>query len=130
MQYLLDSDWAIQILNGIKPAELRVQELRPLGVAISAVSVGEIFDGVFGARDPIQREAALLDLLEHHEVLPVDATVARIFGRERRRLRLIGLPIDSMDILIAATALRHDLIMLTNNRQHFERFDGLVIESL
>ena len=130
MQYLLDSDWVIQILNGIKPAELRAQELRPLGVAISAVSVGEIFDGVFGARDPIQREAALLDLLEHHEVIPVDATDARIFGRERRRLRLIGLPIDSMDILIAATALRHDLIMLTNNRQHFERFDGLVIESL
>ena len=130
MQYLLDSDWAIQILNGIKPAELRVQELRPLGVAISAVSVGEIFDGVFGARDPIQREAALLDLLEHHEVLPVDAAVARIFGRERRRLRLIGLPIDSMDILIAATALRHDLTILTNNRRHFERFDALVVESL
>jgi len=33
-------------------------------------------------------------------------------------------------LLIAATALRHKLILLTNNRRHFERVRGLQLESV
>ena len=33
--------------------------------------------------------------------------------------------IADMDILIAATAIAHDLTMLTRNRRHFERVPGL-----
>ena len=33
------------------------------------------------------------------------------------------------DIWIGATALRHDLTLLTNNRRHFERMQGLSIVS-
>jgi predicted nucleic acid-binding protein len=39
------------------------------------------------------------------------------------------LMIGDLDLLIAATALRHELILLTNNRRHFERVRGLQIES-
>ena len=130
MPYLLDTDWAIQSLNRVEPVRLRLQELRPLGVAISAVSVAELYDGVFGSYDPTQDEAALLAFLGEHEVLPVDIEISRIFGRERQRLRSLGFIIGDMDLLIGATAIRHDLIVLTSNVRHFERIDGVEIESI
>ena len=37
--------------------------------------------------------------------------------------------IGDMDLLIAATALQHDLTLLTNNRNHFERIEVLRLES-
>ena len=46
--------------------------------------------------------------------------------RERGRLRRT---VADFDLLIGATALRHDLTLLTNNRRHFELNTGLRIES-
>ena len=63
------------------------------------------------------------------QVLPVDDEVCRIFARERGRLRAAGTPVGDFDILIGATALRHDLTLLTNNRRHFERLESLRIIS-
>jgi predicted nucleic acid-binding protein len=38
--------------------------------------------------------------------------------------------IGNIDLLIGATALQHSLMVLTNNRRHFERIEGLRIASL
>ena len=70
------------------------------------------------------------DLVASSNILPVDFETGLIAGRERQRLRSIGQMIGPMDILIAATALRHDLTLLTNNVRDFGRFAGLRIESL
>ena len=42
----------------------------------------------------------------------------------------LGRPIGDMDLLIAATALRHELTLLTNNRRHFNRIPSLALESI
>ena len=60
-------------------------------------------------------------------VLPVDDVVCDIFGRERGKLRQQGTIIGDFDLLIAATCLRHDLGIGTNNRRHFEMVEGLRI---
>lgn len=130
MQYLLDTDWAIQSLKGVPPVRDRILELDPGGVAISVVSVAEIYDGVLGSLDSEQDELTVRAFLDDHEVLQVDTEIARTFGRERNRLRSLGMIIGDMDLLIGATAIRHHLTVLTNNVRHFERIDGLVIESM
>jgi predicted nucleic acid-binding protein len=53
--------------------------------------------------------------------------VCRIFGRERGRHRQQGRTIGDFDLLIAATCLRHQLEICTNNRRHFEAVEGLSI---
>ncbi len=63
-------------------------------------------------------------------VIDMDEETCKIFGKERGRLRAAGLMIGDCDLLIAATALRHHLTILTNNRRHFERIEGLLIESV
>ena len=60
------------------------------------------------------------------DIVGLDDETARIFARERARLRA-GNPIENFDLLIGATALRHDLTLLTNNRRHSERIQGLAI---
>jgi len=46
---------------------------------------------------------------------------AEIYGSLRRR----GRPISDGDVLIAATALLHDLVLITGNEEHFQRIEGL-----
>jgi predicted nucleic acid-binding protein len=63
-------------------------------------------------------------------VLGIDEEICRIFGRERGRLRRQGQLIGDLDLLIAATCVHYELTLLTNNRRHFDRIEGLPIQSV
>jgi len=54
--------------------------------------------------------------------------VTQVFGRERGRLRAAGK--TDFDLLLGATALRHGLTLLTNNRRHFELIEKLQLVSV
>jgi len=133
LTHLIDTDWSIDYLQG-KPATLgRVNELvrrRVLGISI--VCIAEIYEGVLYSREPVSRERALKHFLRLTRLLPLDRDIAKIFGRERGRLRKAKKleEIGDLDVLIGATALRHNLALLTNNRRHFEHIRGLRMESL
>ena len=62
--------------------------------------------------------------------LGLDEEMCRIFGRERGRLRKAGQLIGDFDLFIAATGLHYGLTVPTNNRQNFDRVEGLPIESV
>jgi tRNA(fMet)-specific endonuclease VapC len=63
-------------------------------------------------------------------VIGVDEKTARLFGKERGRLRAEGKRVADFDLLIGVTARQHQLTLLTNDRRHFEDIEGLEIESL
>ncbi len=130
MRYLLDTDWAIEYLRGTERFALRIASLLPQGVAISIVSVAELYEGVAAAPDWHASEREVMRLVGFLDLLDIDLEIARTFGIERRRLRAAGQGIGDMDLLIGATALRHELTLLTNNRRHFERIPNLAIESI
>jgi len=52
------------------------------------------------------------------------------FGKERGGLRKKGRIIGDFDLLIASTCIYYDLIVLTNNRKHYEVVEGLKIISV
>ena len=109
----------------------RLNELAREGLAISVISLAELYEGVFFARDPERSELALTQFLDPElAILGIDDMTCRIFGRERGRLRIEGQMISDFDLMIAATALRHNVTLLTNNRKHFERIPGLRIISV
>ncbi len=128
MQYLVDSDWAIDYLQRRRRALRQLDPLLPQGVGLSIVSLGEIHEGLLGARDRDQAERDLRRFLRAiREIVPLDPETCRIFAAERSRLRAEGRRIEDLDIFIGATAIRHNLTLLTNNRRHFERMRGLDI---
>ena len=130
MGNLLDTDWAIDYLNRIPQTVRRVDELRGEGIAISIISIAELYEGTLNSNNPVHDEALLTDFLRQHPTIHLDIPICRIFGRERARLRAAGTRIQDMDLLIGATALRHDLTLLSNNRRHFGRLPGLNIVSV
>lgn len=113
---LLDSNILIDVFNGrLDPRRVTVHG----SVAISAVSVMEVYAlaGMSGVEQ--HRIDGALGLLD---VIPVTTEIARRAGflaRTRRR--------GKSDLLIAATALVHDLPLLTRNVRDFRDTPGLVL---
>ena len=131
MNFLIDTDWTIDYLNGAEYVRDRLNDLSISGLGISVVSVAELYEGVLYSRNMEDDHAALSLFLENEViVLGVDMEICRIFGRERGRLRRQGQMIGDMDLLIASTCLRHNLTLLSNNRRHFESVRGLEIISV
>jgi predicted nucleic acid-binding protein len=69
-------------------------------------------------------ESRLRRTLDQIDELSVDRVIAESAGRIRRTTQL-GTP----DALIAATALEHQLPLMTRNLRHFERVAGLVVHA-
>ena len=130
LKYLIDTDWAVHYFKGSQAIVKRLDALENESLAISVVTLAELYDGLYGSRDPRKREADLQDFLQWVTVLGLDEETCRLFGKERSRLRQAGNLPGDMDLLIGATALRHGLTVLTNNSNHFGRIAGLRIESL
>jgi len=128
--YLVDTDWAIHHLNGHQPIIQRLQDLQHEGLGLSVVSLAEIYEGVYYSRDPEESERSLIAFLESVSLIGIDEETAKIFARERGRLRADGMLIGDADLFIAATALQQGVTLLTNNRRHFERVTGLRMESI
>lgn len=67
-------------------------------------------------------------MLNDTKILEVTVEVAERFGRLQAGLLDTGRPAPGMDLMIAATALVHDLTLVTHNTQDFENVPGLRIE--
>lgn len=67
-------------------------------------------------------------LLLPFEIVPFDDSCAIQYAKIRADLERKGMTIGSNDYLIAATALAHSAILVTNNVDEFKRIPGLSIE--
>ena len=129
LRYLLDTNICIFIIKN-KPAAVREQfdRLQPGEVGISAITEAEMRYGAEKSRRPGENLAALLDFSSQLDVLPFDSTITTPYSQIRAELARLGKPIGPLDFLIAATALAHDLTLVTNNTGEFQRVPGLRLE--
>lgn len=123
MSFLLDTV-VLSELRKARPSAKVVRWIKTQNAQtlfVSVVSIGEIERGINRVRKTDAAFAAelelwldaLLSLYDDH-VLPVSADVAQLWGRLSAKLGN-----DSVDLLIAATALAHGLTVVTRNEQHF-----------
>lgn len=115
---LIDTSVVID-LERVEPADL------PVEIAISAITMAELAAGPHATRDPAER-ARRQDRLQRAETtfepLPVDAAVARAYGRVYAAVRAAGRKARgrrAFDLLIAATAIAAGLPLYTRNPQDF-----------
>ena len=130
LRYLADTDWIIHALHGNSAIIQRLKDLTIEGIGISIVTTAELYQGAFYSDDPSGNEALLLEFINGYEVVRLDDEICRLFARERGRLKAEGSLIGDLDILIGCTAIRHGLTLLSNNRRHFGRLQGLNIISV
>jgi len=131
MKYLIDTDWVIDHLKGMPEVTERLEEFSLEGLAISVVSLAELYEGVYYSKNPEKAQMNLDEFLSADlTVIEVNQEIGQIFGKERGRLRRQKKTIGDFDLLIASTALRYDLTLLTNNKKHFKEVKGLRIISI
>ncbi len=128
--YLLDTDWVIDYFNNKEPTSSKIEELIDEGIGISIISLAELYEGVLNSKNPESSENLLLGFMSEVSVMEIDEGICRIFGELRGKLRKKSLLIDDFDIIIASTAVYHEITLCTNNRKHYDRIEGLKVLSV
>lgn len=127
---LLDTDILSAVMRRQADAVSRARTYLAIHqrLTFSLITRYEILRGLHAKRATAQL-AAFERLCDANTVLPLTDLIvtraAKIYADLHRRGALIG----DADILIAATALESDLIVVTNNTSHFDRITGLRLES-
>jgi tRNA(fMet)-specific endonuclease VapC len=129
MIYLLDTNAWIAVLNpGVSPVKSRLSAHQPDEIALCSIVKAELFFGAYRST----KQAANLQLLERlyrqFRSVPFDDAAAEVYGRIRANLAARGTPIGPNDLMIAATALANNLILVTHNTKEFFRVTGLILE--
>ena len=91
-------------------------------------NIAELYVGVERSANQKSEEQVIHHLLKFISVLEFDDMAARLFGQITAYLQTIGKPAGDMDILIAATAMVSNHILITRNSKHFMNIPELMVE--
>ena len=119
MSFVLDTNICSAHLR--RPSGLMHRFVQHSGrLAIPTIVLAELYAMAFLREDPYPLLARIAEFLRDVEVLPFDEACARKFGELRGQLRRKGIAVNPVDLLIAAVALVHDRILVTNNTADFQ----------
>ena len=125
--YLLDTSIIIDYLRGKEPVVSMLDTLEG-EFCSSYVCLAELYEGIYRVENRAQIERSVVNFFRSlSDIYSVDSNVARYFGMIRAGLKTKGAVIEDLDILIAATCLSYDLILVTRNVKHFSRVKNLKI---
>ena len=126
MRYLLDTNICIYIIKRKPITVLRRFECFSIGdIGISSISVAELQYGIQKSRHFSTNKRALEQFLVPLTIVDFDHQAAVVYGEIRAKLEAEGQPIGSLDMLIAAHALRLNATLVTNNTKEFVRVPDL-----
>jgi tRNA(fMet)-specific endonuclease VapC len=127
MPYLVDSNIVIDNLLDVPTASALLKQLALDGVAISIVTYMEAFQGIYHSPDPQKAREKFETFLLGVLILPFSFAVAERCARLRETLKSQNKRVNSraLDLIIAATALEYELILVTENIKDFEDIPDL-----
>jgi|SRR3989344_8720838 len=117
---LIDSSAIIHLLNGTlkgKEIEQYIAEI----TSTSAVCVHEVLSGATQSE-----RSTIADLFRGLEILPFDCSAAQMSPEIKKRIIKAGKTIGELDVFIAATALAHNIPLLTTDKD-FKNVEGLQV---
>lgn len=130
MRYLVDTNIASFAMRAQRNVAPRLESCRCADLAIASVALAE---GLFGCarlgQSGQQKWAVWQALAAEWQVVPFDRACAEHYARLRADLERRGCVIGDRDMMIAATALAHGLVLVTDNDTEFSRIPGLQVEN-
>lgn len=127
---MLDTDTLSYVLKQHEPVVSRTRTyiMQHGRLSISAITFYEILRGLkfIGAT----RQLQIFDnFAQTNDIFLLDVTVCHYAAEIYTDLRHAGTLIEDADLLIAATALANNCILVTNNTKHYGRIAGLELEN-
>ncbi|WP_353481893.1 PIN domain-containing protein [Haliscomenobacter sp.] len=127
-KYLLDTNIVIFLFRQKFQIREKIALIGLQNCSVSEITLAELKIGAESSADPAKNHALINLLTETVTVLPI-SKVLDVFASEKVRLNKAGTPMhDHFDVLIAATAMVYNLVLVTNNTKHFVVYEGLEVE--
>lgn len=126
---LVDTDVFSFLMSGSRYAALYRPHVEGRLIAISFITVGELY---FGAKRKNWGEAKIADLKDRLRVVtivPYDEGVCRTYADIKADCESRGRTVGANDLWIAACAIRHSIPLVSNNFKHFNGIPGLILKS-
>lgn len=121
-KYLLDTNIIIALFANEVSVQERLVEADE--VFVPAIVIGELYFGAHKSTRVKENLATVDEFAASVVVLGCDSGIACRYGEIKHQLHLKGRPLPENDIWIAATAIQHDLKVVTRDT-HFEQVEGL-----
>lgn len=125
--YLLDTNICIYFLKGLHELDKKIAAVGEQACFISEITVAELKYGVENSKTVEIMRVIVETFIPKFAVIPIYNSLD-IYAKEKAKLRKQGLLIDDFDILIGATAVANNMVMVTNNVAHLSRLDDIVVE--
>jgi tRNA(fMet)-specific endonuclease VapC len=126
--YVLDTNTLIYYFKGMGQVAQNLLACSPKDIGLPTVVLFELSVGILKSTSPGKRTRQLEQLSDVVNILSFGRNEAQFAAGIRADLEAKGLPIGPYDILIAATALSHNGILVTHNTQEFSRINNLQLE--
>lgn len=130
IRYLLDTNICIYLIKKHPPEVLaKFQQVQLKQLHIPSIAVFELYYGIEKNNSHQRNLSALERFLEPLTIVDFTLEAAKKAAKVRSFLEKQGTPIGVYDLQIAAIALSHNMMLLTNNTREFERVKGLKLEN-
>lgn len=130
MKYLLDTGTLAAALRGRLPVVLRLSQLKPGDLAVSAVSRMEAESALRAQPRLLARHGRLLrEFFGAVRTLDFGAREAQQAAAVAAAAGAAAQPLSGFDLMLAATALTHQLTLVTERASAFDGVPGLDVES-
>jgi tRNA(fMet)-specific endonuclease VapC len=127
-KYLLDSNICIYLLKGKYNLDKKLKKIGLQNCCISEVTLAELKYGAECSNRIDENMKMIENFAEELAIVPIFNSL-NVYAREKARLRKAGELIDDFDILIGATAVANNMILVTENEKHLKRISNVVIEN-
>lgn len=127
--YVLDTKTLIYFFKGMGEVPKRLLAVSPKEIGIPTVVIYELEYGIAKSSSPKKRQQQLEHLCSNVNLLPFGRAEAKLAASIRAKLEKKGKPIGPYDLLIAATALSTNGVLVTNNTKEFTRIPKLQLEN-
>ena len=124
---ILDTCIVSYLMKGDPLAEAYVPHIQGRLLAISFITVGEMYFGAENRNWGNKKRMELETTLRNFVVVPYDHEIARFYGRLVAERKRNGKPIAPNDAWIAACAARHAVPLVTHNAKDFMGITALDI---
>ncbi|CAM3427134.1 type II toxin-antitoxin system VapC family toxin [Polaromonas hydrogenivorans] len=129
-RYLIDTNIWSALIRRSNPALVeRFSSLEFSQVFLSPIVLGELQVGYYKGDQTPKRRLVIEHITANAQLLPLDGGVSVAYGQLRAKLEQAGTPIGPNDTWIAAEALHHKLVLVTDNTREFARVPKLKIEN-
>ena len=124
---ILDTCIVSYLMKGGLLAEAYAPHIQGRLLAISFITVGEMYFGAENRKWGEKKRRKLETMLRNFVVIPYDHEIARCYGRLFAECKHNGQPIAPNDAWIAACAARHAVPLVTHNAKDFMGITALEV---